>query len=81
MAGTRFDLPGYTEISAVCTHPSYQGQGLARRLIRAVAAQITSTGKRPFLHTAATNTNAIRLYNSLAFTLTNTMKVIVVEPR
>ncbi|TDW23839.1 GNAT family N-acetyltransferase [Kribbella kalugense] len=79
MAGTRFALPQYTEISAVCTHPSYQGQGLARRLIRAVAAHIATTGRTPFLHTGATNTNAIRLYNTLGFTLTNQMKVSILE--
>ena len=79
MAGTRFNLPGHTEISAVCTHPSYQGQGLATRLIRAVAAHITSTGKRPFLHTGGANTPAIRLYNTLGFTLTNQMKVTIIE--
>jgi ribosomal protein S18 acetylase RimI-like enzyme len=80
MAGTRFDLPEHTEISAVCTHPSYQGQGLASRLIRAVSADITSTGKQPFLHTGGTNTTAIRLYESLGFTLSNQLKVTIVEP-
>ncbi|MEV6270755.1 GNAT family N-acetyltransferase [Kribbella sp. NPDC051936] len=79
MAGTRFALPGHTEISAVCTHPAYQGQGLASRLIRAVAADITATGQIPFLHTGGANSTAIRLYNSLGFTLSNRMKVTVVE--
>lgn len=79
MAGTRFSLPEYTEISAVCTHPSARGQGLATRLIRAVAADITATGRTPFLHTGGTNTAAIRLYKSLGFTLSNEMKVTIVE--
>ncbi|MEV0800207.1 GNAT family N-acetyltransferase [Kribbella sp. NPDC050281] len=79
MAGTRFALPDHTEISAVCTHPSYQGQGLATRLIRAVAAHITATGRTPMLHTGGGNTNAIRLYSSLGFTLTNRMKVTLVQ--
>ncbi|MGW7686107.1 GNAT family N-acetyltransferase [Kribbella sp. NPDC054772] len=80
MAGTRFNLPGYTEISAVCTHESARGQGLATRLIRAVAAHITSTGSSPFLHTGGTNTAAIRLYESMGFTVSNRMKVTLVEP-
>ncbi len=79
MAGTRFALPTHTEISAVCTHPSYRGQGLATRLIRAVAARITAAGRTPFLHTGGTNTRAIPLYESLGFTLSNSMKVTVVE--
>ncbi|MEU4197897.1 GNAT family N-acetyltransferase [Kribbella sp. NPDC026611] len=79
MAGTRYDLPDHTEISGVCTHPSYQGQRLGSRLIRALAARIEAVGKTPFLHTAAANTNAIRLYEHLGFTLTNEMKVTVAE--
>ena len=34
MAGERFHLDGWTEISAVCTNPDYRGQGLASRLVR-----------------------------------------------
>jgi ribosomal protein S18 acetylase RimI-like enzyme len=79
MAGTRFALPTHTEISAVCTHPSHRGQGLGSRLIRALAAHITSAGRTPFLHTGGTNTRAIQLYESLGFTLSNSMKVTVVE--
>lgn len=67
MAGERLTLPGWTEISAVCTDPASRGQGLASRLVRAVAAGIRAKGSTPFLHTAAGNTNAIRLYESMGF--------------
>jgi ribosomal protein S18 acetylase RimI-like enzyme len=80
MGGERFRPAGYVEISAVCTNPAYRGQGLASRLIRAVAARIERTGDRPFLHASATNTNAIRLYESLGFTISNRMNVTIVEP-
>lgn len=80
MGGERFRAPGHVEISAVCTHPAYRGQGLASRLIRAVAAGIEHEGNRPFLHTGATNTTAIRLYESLGFTVSNRMQVTIVEP-
>jgi ribosomal protein S18 acetylase RimI-like enzyme len=80
MAGERYRLPGYVEISAVCTHPSYRGHGLGSRLIRAVAAGIEQAGDRPFLHTGATNTNAIRLYERLGFTISNRMAVMIIEP-
>lgn len=69
MAGERLRPPGWTEISAVCTHPDHRGRGLATRLVRAVAAGIRQRGEVPFLHTAASNTRAIRLYESLGFTL------------
>jgi ribosomal protein S18 acetylase RimI-like enzyme len=69
MAGERQHPPGWTEISAVCTDDAYRGQGLATRLVRAVAAGIRERGETPFLHAIATNTNAIRLYESIGFTL------------
>jgi ribosomal protein S18 acetylase RimI-like enzyme len=69
MAGERMHPPGWTEISAVCTDAAHRGQGLGSRLIRAVAAIITDRGEVPFLHTVASNTNAIRLYESLGFRL------------
>ncbi|MFJ6760818.1 GNAT family N-acetyltransferase [Streptomyces sp. NPDC091273] len=69
MAGERLRPPGWTEISAVCTHPDHRGSGLATRLVRAVATGIRERGDVPFLHTAASNTTAIRLYESIGFTL------------
>lgn len=69
MAGERLRPPGWTEISAVCTHPDHRGQGLATRLVRAVAAGIRERGEVPFLHTSASNTRAVRLYESIGFTL------------
>ncbi len=69
MAGERLHPPGWTEISAVCTDPAVRGEGLATRLILAVAHGIRERGEIPFLHTGAANTNAIRLYESLGFRL------------
>jgi ribosomal protein S18 acetylase RimI-like enzyme len=67
MAGERLHPPGWTEISAVCTDAAYRGHGLGTRLIRHVAAGIRQRGESPFLHAAATNVNAIRLYESIGF--------------
>ncbi len=68
MAGERLHPPGWTEISAVCTDPGYRGQGLAGRLVRAVAVGIRARGDVPFLHAAADNHAGIRLYERLGFT-------------
>ena len=72
MAGERFRCAGYTEISAVCTDAAHRGRGLATLLTRAVAAQIRARGEEAFLQAAASNTNAIRLYQALGFTLRTT---------
>jgi predicted GNAT family acetyltransferase len=69
MAGERLHPPGWTEISAVCTDPAFRGEGLATRLMHAVAYGIRERGETPFLHAAAGNTGAIRLYESLGFRL------------
>jgi len=67
MAGERLHPTGATEISAVCTDPEARGRGLATCLVRAVAHGIRERGELPFLHAAAHNTGAIRLYESLGF--------------
>jgi ribosomal protein S18 acetylase RimI-like enzyme len=67
MAGERFRLPGWTEISAVATDPDFQGRGLGARLTLAVAAGILERGELPFLHASADNARAIRLYERLGF--------------
>ncbi|WP_256788465.1 GNAT family N-acetyltransferase [Frankia sp. AvcI1] len=69
MAGERLHPPGWTEISAVCTDEAHRGQGLATRLVHAVAAIIRARGETPFLHASADNTGAIRLYEQLGFRL------------
>lgn len=73
MAGERMRVPGGTEISAVCTDPAYRGQGFAGQLVRAIAAGIMRRGETPFLHAAASNTAAIRLYERLGFKLRTQM--------
>lgn len=67
IAGERMRPPGWTEISAVCTDPAFRSQGLATRLVLAVANGIRARGDIPFLHAAAENVVAIRLYESLGF--------------
>jgi predicted GNAT family acetyltransferase len=67
MAGERQKLPGYTEVSAVCTHPDFQGRGYARILISAVAQKILERGEIPMLHVREDNAGAIRVYEKLGF--------------
>lgn len=69
MAGERMHPPGFSEISGVCTDESVRGQGLAGGLVRAVAHEVRERGETAFLHAAASNTNAVRLYEALGFAL------------
>lgn len=67
MAGERFQIGRFTEISAVSTHPDARGRGLARNLMRVVGSRIAARGEVPFLHTFPDNAGAIALYESLGF--------------
>ncbi len=67
MAGERMLLPGFTEVSAVCTHPDYRGRGLARLLVGAIADGVQQRGEVPILHVVGTNQAAIRTYEALGF--------------
>src|SRR6185312_5111178 len=67
MAGERLRVPGFTEISAVCTHPDARGRGLAAKLMRVVAAKITARGEELFLHVYPRNQAAIAVYETLGF--------------
>jgi ribosomal protein S18 acetylase RimI-like enzyme len=69
MAGERMKLPGWTEISAVCTHPDARGRGLAAALSARVARGILERGERPFLHVSDGNDGARRVYERLGFEL------------
>ncbi len=80
MAGERMHPPGWTEISAVCTHHDHRGRGYGTRLIRAVGAGIRARGETPFLHAVAANTTAISLYETLGFTLRKRSQATLVQP-
>jgi predicted GNAT family acetyltransferase len=67
MAGERLHFGGWTEISGVCTAPTYRGHGMASRLVGALTAGIQRRSERAVLHVVTTNTNAIRLYEMLGF--------------
>ncbi len=68
MAGERLRLPGYVEVSAVCTHPDALGRGYAGALVSVLVERIHARRKRPFLHVRPENARAIALYRRLGFT-------------
>ncbi len=67
MAGERMQAGGLREISGVCTHPDFQGRGLARALILKLVRRQLLRGELPFLHVMGDNSSAHRLYRRLGF--------------
>lgn len=62
MAGERMKPGSYTEMTAICVHPSHRGRGYAQALMAAVSRQIAARGETPFLHVFSDNLSAIALY-------------------
>lgn len=67
MAGERIHVPGYREISAVCTDSAARGRGLAATMTMYIARRIAAAGEQPFLHVAGNNDTAYRVYERLGF--------------
>jgi predicted GNAT family acetyltransferase len=67
MAGERMKVDGFTELSGVCTHPDFRGQGLAGALSRLVVSRILARGERAFLHAYAEHAATVAFYESLGF--------------
>jgi ribosomal protein S18 acetylase RimI-like enzyme len=69
MAGERMALPGYREISGVCTHPAHRGKGYAVELMARLMKEHARAGMHSFLHVSSANTTAIPIYKKLGFTV------------
>jgi len=81
MAGERLRPDGFAEVSAVCTHPDAQRQGLASALTHRVAAGIIEEGRQPLLHVAESNENARRVYEALGFRQRRLVEFVLVDTR
>ena len=67
LAGERLRLPGFVELSAVCTDPRVRGRGLAAYLMRHLMRAAVGRGETPFLHVVPDNALAIAIYRRLGF--------------
>jgi ribosomal protein S18 acetylase RimI-like enzyme len=79
MAGTRLAAGPYTEVSAVCTHPDFVGQGLAQRVLPYVLNYIQQQGQIPYLQLYPDNLPALRLYQRLGFVERANLRVYSLE--
>lgn len=79
MAGSRLSPSPYTEVSAVCTHPDFAGQGISKKVMPHVLQAIQRRGNVPFLHLYPDNTPALRLYTSLGFVSRAMLRVYLLE--
>jgi ribosomal protein S18 acetylase RimI-like enzyme len=78
MAGERMEVEDLREISGICTHPKFQGRGLARKLTLKLVRREMERGLTPYLHVISHNTGARVLYAKMGFKdyLETTVRVI-----
>lgn len=69
MAGERLGTADACEMSAICTHPDFNGRGHARRLTTMLANDTLRGGRLPFLHVSHENPRAEGLYARMGFRL------------
>ena len=67
MAGERMCALPMREISGVCTHPDFEGRGLARRLVAKLVRRELERREIPFLHVMRENSRARALYERMGF--------------
>ena len=67
MVGERLGMDALQEISAVCTHPDFNGRGYARRLTALLSNDNLERGRTPFLHVSYENPRALRLYQQMGY--------------
>ena len=79
MASERMRLPGFTEVSGVCTHPDFRGRGLAGALMRVVMQAMLDRGETPFLHAYAAHDRTIALYETLGFAVRTQLPMTVLQ--
>lgn len=79
MAGERMKPARYTEMTAVCVHPSHRGRGYGQMLLGAVARQIVSRDEIPFLHVFSSNHSAIALYRRQGMEIRRRFHVTVLK--
>ena len=81
LAGERMKPADYTEMTAVCVHPSHRGRGYGQLLLGAISRQILARGEIPFLHVFASNASAIALYRRQGMEIRRRLHVTVLQKR
>ena len=79
MAGERFHMTGFCEVSAVCTHPDYRGRGYGGALTTMVSEAILERQETPFLHVTPGNDGALSLYMKLGFRIRTEVQVSILK--
>ena len=69
MAGERLGTDDVQEVSAICSHPDFNGRGYARRITAILTNDILAQGRTPYLHVSYANPRAKTMYERMGYRL------------
>lgn len=69
MAGERLGTDDFQEVSAICTHPDFNGRGYARRITAMLTNDILAQDRTPYLHVSHANMRAKTMYERMGYRL------------
>lgn len=79
MGGERMHVANFTEVSAICTHPDYRGQGYAAYITQFLTHSVLQKRQTPFLHVRVENESAINVYQKLGYQIRKTIQFYMLK--
>ncbi len=76
MGGVQTNLPGFTEIGSIATHPKYRRRGYASQVVAALVHHLQADGQQIFLVLFQTNHPARALYEKLGFNVVSELHLM-----
>ncbi|TBR19004.1 MAG: GNAT family N-acetyltransferase [Chitinophagaceae bacterium] len=81
MGGERLHVDDYIEVSAICTHPDFQGKGYGAKITHYLSASVIEKNKIPFLHVRMENDAAIAVYKKLGFEIRAKINFYIIKKK
>jgi ribosomal protein S18 acetylase RimI-like enzyme len=76
MGGVQTQLPGFSEIGSIATHPAHRRRGYASQIVAALTRHLLTLGQQVFLVLFQTNKAALALYQKLGFEIVGELNLM-----
>ncbi len=79
MVGIRMRIPGFEEVSTLCTHPDFSGKGLGRYIFSYLTKRCMDKNLLPFGHVVEPNDPAVAMYKRFGWSVHQRLPMLVVR--
>lgn len=79
MVGIRMRIPGFEEVSTLCTHPDFGGKGLGRYIFSSLTMKCFEQKLIPFGHVVEPNEKAVGMYENFGWSVHQRLPMLVVR--